>query len=154
MVSAWDNQASSTTAYNNINLAVGSSTHKHLCGYKYNFIAGGGTLQDLTALFCSMLDPTLPAEEELVVNSGTGASLTTMACPAGQRVTAVQYGHGPMSSTSVVMAVAPVADGGLGIPVTPSGSSTTATSGGYIDGPECPDYTASEPNYRLMMTFE
>jgi hypothetical protein len=89
-----------------------------------------------------MLDPTLPAEEELVVNSGTGASLTTMACPAGQRVTAVQYGHGPMSSTSAVMAAAPVADGGLGISVVTTDSATTGTSN-YLDGPECLDSTGS-----------
>ena len=50
-----------------------------------------------------------------------------------------------MSGTSAVMAIAPVADGGLGISVAPS-DSATGTSG-YIDGPECQDYTGTKPLY-------
>ena len=61
MVSAWDDP-SSITAYTVNNLAV-APIHSYLCGYKYHFITGGGTLSDLTALFCNMIDPSLPAEE-------------------------------------------------------------------------------------------
>ena len=139
LVSAKD--GSSTSAYQDTNFGTGSDLDKHLTGLKYNFIAGEGSLQDLTAIFHSMADPTLPSEEKLVVNSGTGSSLTTMACPAGKRINAMQFGYGPMSGTSAIMAIASVADGGLGISVAPSDSVTGTSS--YIDGPECRSYIYS-----------